>query len=265
MMQSEDFMGYSVVKVSCNEVVDDLLEKFLRLNNGKSLTFACLNPHSYVTALYDDQFQQALKNVTCLVPDGVGIILGGKLLQKCFLQKITGYDFFVKFSEELQATVGENQAEFRVFFLGSTEQTLSRIEHKFAEDFPKLKLVGVHSPSYGASFSDNENLSILKKINRSNADVLWVGMTAPKQEKWVETNKNKLNVKFIGSIGAVFDYYAGNTVLPPKIIRIMGFEWIYRLLQEPRRLWRRTIVSAPIFVFRVLRARAQQLVLRDKV
>ena len=123
-MQSEDFMGYSVVKVSCKAVVDDLLQKFLRLNNGKPLTFACLNPHSYVTALQDSQFQLALKNVTCLVPDGVGIILGGKLLQRCFFQKITGYDFFVKFSEELQATIGESQDEVRVFFLGSTEQTL---------------------------------------------------------------------------------------------------------------------------------------------
>ena len=252
LMQNEDFMGYSVVKVSCNEAVNHLLKNFLQLSNGKPLTFACLNPHSYVTALHDSQFHHALKNVTCLVPDGIGIILAGKLLQRYFSQKITGYDFFVKFSEELQAIVGEGQAEIRVFFLGSTKQTLSKVEHRFVEDFPNLKLVGVHSPSYGLGFSDNENLSILKKINQSNVDVLWVGMTAPKQEKWVEANKQKLNVKFIGSIGAVFDYYAGNILHPPKIVRIAGFEWLYRLLQEPRRLWRRTILSAPIFVFRVL-------------
>ncbi len=92
-------------------------------------------------------------------------------------------------------------------------------------------------------------------VNSGRADVLWVGMSAPKQEKWVHRNRHRLNVKVIGAIGAVFDFYAGTQKRSPEWALRTGLEWLPRLLWEPRRLWRRTLISAPVFLWLVVRER----------
>ena len=107
---------------------------------------------------------------------------------------------------------------------------------------------------------DNEidnliNQKMIEAINRVKPDVLWVGMTAPKQEKWIYQNKDKLDVKFIGAIGAVFDFYAGTKKRSQPFFQKIGLEWLPRLLGEPRRLWHRNFVSNPVFLMRVLRQR----------
>jgi N-acetylglucosaminyldiphosphoundecaprenol N-acetyl-beta-D-mannosaminyltransferase len=94
---------------------------------------------------------------------------------------------------------------------------------------------------------------MIAAINASKADVLWVGMTAPKQEKWIFENRARLNVKFAGAIGAVFDFYTGRVKRSHPVFQRLGLEWLPRLVQQPRRLWRRMFVSAPIFVWHVLK------------
>jgi N-acetylglucosaminyldiphosphoundecaprenol N-acetyl-beta-D-mannosaminyltransferase len=93
---------------------------------------------------------------------------------------------------------------------------------------------------------------MLAEIERAQPDVLWVGMTAPKPERWVEKNRERLQVPVIGSIGAVFDFYAGTAARAPAWLRRIGLEWLYRLIQNPWRLWRRTVISAPRFLALVL-------------
>ena len=105
-------------------------------------------------------------------------------------------------------------------------------------------MIETYSPPFSDKFSDNENKKIISKINTFNPDYLFVGMTAPKQEKWSFENKNKLNVKFILNIGAVFDYYAGYYFRPYKFIRNLGLEWMFRLIQNPK-LLNRTLISFP--------------------
>lgn len=94
---------------------------------------------------------------------------------------------------------------------------------------------------------------MVQVINDAKPDVLWVGMTAPKQEKWVEGNRRQLNAPVIGSIGAVFDFYAGTCARAPQLVCRMGLEWIYRLMMEPGRMWRRSFISSPIFVWLMIR------------
>ncbi len=96
---------------------------------------------------------------------------------------------------------------------------------------------------------------MIDKINEAHPDVLWVGMTAPKQEKWIYQNRSRLKVKFIGAIGAVFDFYTGTVKRSYPIFRNMGLEWLPRLIRQPRRLWRRTFISSPRFLFRVITSR----------
>src|SRR5690606_28806448 len=102
-------------------------------------------------------------------------------------------------------------------------------------------------------WTEEENDRMLAEINAARPDVLWVGMTAPKQEKWVRTNARRLNAKVIGSIGAVFDFYAGTYSRAPHWICRLGLEWVYRLLREPKRMWRRTLVSGPLYFAHVVR------------
>jgi len=143
----------------------------------------------------------------------------------------------------------------RVFFLGSTPHVLDRIVKRIAQDYPTITVAGVYSPSFSTKFSVAEIEAMNAAVNASKSDVLWVGMTAPKQEKWIHQQKKQIDVGFIGAIGAVFDFYAGTVRRSSPQFQSVGLEWLPRLLQEPKRLWTRNIISNPRFVARVVRAR----------
>lgn len=209
--------------------------------------FSCANPHSLVVAQRDKLFRSALTNSTLVVADGVGIMLVSKLLGLKIGSRITGNDYYTKVLTEL-----DRQGGGRVFFFGSTEKVLTNIRERLNRDFPNIMCCGAISPPFG-EWSYGLNETMVKQINDSKPDVLWVGMTAPKQEKWVEMNKDKLDVPVIGSIGAVFDFYAGTAPRAPEIICKYGFEWLYRLVKEPVRMWKRNFLSTPLFLMLVLR------------
>jgi N-acetylglucosaminyldiphosphoundecaprenol N-acetyl-beta-D-mannosaminyltransferase len=138
------------------------------------------------------------------------------------------------------------------FFLGSTTETLEAIRARMASDFPSIRVVGVYSPPFRPEFTAEDNDRMIEAVNASGADVLWVGLTAPKQEKWIHRHRGRLAVNFAGPIGAAFDFYVGNIKRAGPFWQDLGLEWLPRLLQEPRRLWRRSLVSAPRFFYRAL-------------
>jgi N-acetylglucosaminyldiphosphoundecaprenol N-acetyl-beta-D-mannosaminyltransferase len=144
----------------------------------------------------------------------------------------------------------------RAFFFGSSEPVLAKLTDKVSTDFPRIAVRSL-SPPY-RDWSAAENRHMIEIIRDFQPDVLWVGMTAPKQEKWVARNAAEVAVPAIGSIGAVFDYYAGVTHRAPQWICDLGFEWLYRLPREPKRLWKRTVVSAPAFLWYAVCQRLQR-------
>jgi N-acetylglucosaminyldiphosphoundecaprenol N-acetyl-beta-D-mannosaminyltransferase len=212
-----------------------------------SFVFACANPHSLVVARHDARFRQALDRADAVVADGVGCQVGALLSGATVGPRITGWDFFISLMHILDGREG------RVFFFGSHPAVLEKLAARVHREFPRLS-VEVHSPPFGA-WSEAENDCMLEKIRAFAPDALWVGMTAPKQEKWVAANAPALKVPIIGSIGAVFDYYAGVTKRAPPWVCRLGLEWLYRLPREPQRLWRRTFVSAPLFLWLAARDR----------
>lgn len=209
--------------------------------------FACANPHSLVVAQQDADFHSALTHADFVVVDGVGASLMARFVGIQIGPRITGTDYFLGVLNALQQRGGG-----RVFFFGSSQHVLNLIAQRFARDFPSLTLCGALSPPFG-TWNEMENHRMVQAINDAQPDVLWVGMTAPKQEKWVEANRRQLTVPIIGSIGAVFDFYAGTYSRAPKWVCDIGLEWAYRFILEPRRMWRRNFVSAPKFVWLVLR------------
>jgi N-acetylglucosaminyldiphosphoundecaprenol N-acetyl-beta-D-mannosaminyltransferase len=217
------------------------------LGRKESFVFACANPHSLVVAQSDEAFRRALEGASAVVADGVGCVWMAALLGVSVGPRITGTDFFLATMAML------NERGGRVFFFGSSGRVLQMLRERISTDFPNVE-VATRSPPFGA-WSAEQNDHMVAEILAFAPDALWVGMTAPKQEKWVYDNAARLSVPIIGSIGAVFDYYAGATVRAPQWICDLGLEWLYRLPREPKRLWRRTFVSAPIFLWCALRER----------
>jgi len=199
-----------------------------------------INPHSYVTTKSDILFSEALKCSDILVPDGSGIVLAAKLINGDKINKIAGADLHKHLLEKLNMIGGS------VFYMGASQATLDKIQFRLFSDFPNVN-VGAYSPPFKESFTHDDNVKIIEKINSFKPDVLFIGMTAPKQEKWVHQNKEKLNFKVACSIGAVFDFYAGNTKRAPQWMVGFGLEWLHRSLLSWR-LAKRNLISNPIFI-----------------
>ena len=140
-----------------------------------------------------------------------------------------------------------------VMFMGSSQKVLDLIVKRAAEVYPHLKIV-TYSPPYKPEFSEEDNKAIVEAINAADPDLLWIGMTAPKQEKWTYSHWNELNIHcHVGTIGAVFDFFAGTVERAPIWWLRHGLEWLYRLLKEPKRMWRRYIIGNTLFLWNMLK------------
>lgn len=248
MKRDEIIVGYPISTDSLGVCVSGIAEWILAGKMRKY--FVCANPHSLEVARRDPDFEIAIKNADLVVPDGIGIVLASKILRGCIQKRVTGMDIFLGLSYELNKIGG-----YSCFFLGSTRENLDKIRERMRKDFPNIRVAGTYSPAFKPAFSDEDSRRMRDAINEARPDVLWVGMTAPKQEKWTYENRSGLDVKFIGPIGAVFDFYAGSVKRSHPLFQRMGLEWLPRLIRQPRRLWRRNFISNPSFLLRVVSQR----------
>ena len=208
-----------------------------------------VNAHSFVVAQKDEAFAKALLGADALLPDGISIVKACRWLgtKDAPVEKIAGADLFAYEMGKLEEKGGT------CFFLGSSPSTLEKIVERAAKDYPHIS-IKTYSPPYKAVFSPEENQAMVDAVNAADPDLLWVGMTAPKQEKWLDEHWPELNVRcHAGAIGAVFDFFAGTVERAPQKWIDLGFEWLYRLIKEPRRTWRRYLVNNPRFLWLVLK------------
>lgn len=256
------------------------------LPEGK-LLINTINAHSYNTARKDGLFAEALTNGDVLIPDGVSIVKACRWIKAKSQPKerIAGWDLFSFEMENLerkqcgmlnvecgannssldnsQSALTDNpkfkiqNSEFRspqrtVMFMGSSQKVLDLIVKRAAKVYPHLEIV-TYSPPYKPEFSKEDNKAIIDAINAADPDLLWIGMTAPKQEKWTYSHWNELNIHcHVGTIGAVFDFFAGTVERAPVWWQRHGLEWLYRLLKEPKRMWRRYIIGNALFLFNIV-------------
>ena len=214
------------------------------LPEGK-LLINTINAHSFNTAKKDKLFAEALTNGDVLIPDGVSIVKACRRIKAKSQPKerIAGWDLFEFEMSKLEKKGGT------VMFMGSSQKVLDLIVKRAAKVYPHLKVV-TYSPPYKPEFSDEDNTAIIEAINNANPDLLWIGMTAPKQEKWTFSRWKDLNIHcHVGTIGAVFDFFAGTVERAPIWWQEHGLEWLYRLLKEPKRMWRRYIIGNTLFLW----------------
>lgn len=248
---TEDVLGYHVYAADTCSLIDQIMGRVL--GDGPLSWLACLNPHSFARSLQAPKFELALKSATWLIPDGVGVVLASKINGGRIHSRVTGADVFFGLMERLNTCSTQS-----VFFLGGSEQVLGQIAERVKLDYPNVRLAGTLSPPFKESYTDSEIAKMVATVNQSRADVLWVGLTAPKQESLILDISESVNVRFAAAIGAVFDFYVGRVKRSHPVFQRVGLEWLPRLIQEPRRLWRRTVVSAPVFLWHVLKQRLKQ-------
>lgn len=217
-----------------------------------------LNAHSFNVAQKDAMFAEALRCGDYLIPDGASIIKACKILRAKSQPKerIAGWDLFSFEMDRLERKSKNDEGKrYKVMFMGSSEKVLSKIREQAAIDYPHLDIV-TYSPPYKKEFSEDDNVAIIKAINTADPDLLWIGMTAPKQEKWTYSHWKELNIHcHVGTIGAVFDFYAGTMRRAPKWWQEHSLEWLYRLIKEPKRMWRRYVLGNPLFLWNVAKER----------
>lgn len=218
------------------------------LPEGK-LLINTINAHSYNTALKDAFFAEALMKGDALIPDGASIVMACRKLKAKSqpTERIAGWDLFTMEMERL------NQKGGTCFFMGSSEKVLNLIREKAKTVYPNIR-IETYSPPYKPEFSEEENRAIIEAINRANPDLLWIGMTAPKQEKWAYRHWDELDIHcHCGTIGAVFDFFAGTMERAPLWWQEHSLEWLYRLLKEPKRMWRRYIIGNTLFIWNIFK------------
>jgi N-acetylglucosaminyldiphosphoundecaprenol N-acetyl-beta-D-mannosaminyltransferase len=215
----------------------------INFNNHRIIN--TINPHSFLISQSDKVFFEALKSSDVLLPDGIGIVWAKQLLHKTKIKKIAGYDLFMHLMNDL------NNKKGSCFFLGASDDTLKLIEKRASKEFSNVTVCSF-SPPYKKEFTNEDNVKMYTLINKVKPDILFVGMTAPKQEKWVYNNNINIDAKLICSIGAVFDFYSGTVSRPSKFWITAGLEWLPRFIHEPIRLAKRNLISTPKFILEVL-------------
>ena len=237
-----NFIDFPLTTGAIDTITDDVL-KHVTSDNEVCKVLSCLNPHSVAISEKDDLFKGALQSSDWLIADGVGVSALARLVASRKINRITGPEIFEVLLHHA------NQKSLKVFFLGSSEDTLRLIRERLQREFPNIGDIGSFSPKFTTEFSVTEVNEMVNTVNAFQPDILWVGMTAPKQEKWLSENKIRLDVKFAGAVGAAFDYFGGVHQRPNTYIRRLGLEWLIRILQNPKKMWRRTLISAPKYLW----------------
>lgn len=196
--------------------------------------------HGIMEAHKNPKFQAILNTADLLAPDGILVILAARLHGYHLQKQDTGPDLLWEFSEIA------NQKKYKYFLFGDTEQTLEKLTAKLTATFPRLQITGIISPPF-REWTTEEDEAMIACINRATPDVLWVGLGMPKQEQWISDHKSKLNVPVVVGAGASLKFLSGTVSRAPKLVRNFGFEWLWRLVIEPRRVWRRVVIDAPQF------------------
>lgn len=217
----------------------------LTVEKDKKTIVNTINAHSYIVAKNDSKFKKALVSSDILLPDGEGVVLMAKKLKGEKIKKIAGadiHDYLLDLSEK---------RGLKCFYLGASQETLDIIKNKQTQKYKNVTF-GFYSPPFKPVFSNEDNVQMVSKINAFKPDVLFVGMTAPKQEKWVFDNKENIDANIICSIGAVFDFIAETKKRAPQWVINLKMEWLYRSFTAWR-LTKRYLYSTPLFLLEVFK------------
>ena len=206
------------------------------------------NVHVTMMSRRNPALSAALNHPQALtLPDGMPLVWALRSWGETIQDRIYGPDFF-------ELCLAKTQNSLKHYFYGSSEDTLDKLRQTITTRFPGTQIAGMYSPPF-RQLTPEEEADILKTINESNADIVWVGLGAPKQELWIDRVAEKLTAPVVAAVGAAFDFHAGTVAQAPDWMQNHGLEWLYRLAKEPRRLWYRYCYYNPLFILSFLKER----------
>lgn len=213
--------------------------------NELSGDYICVsNVHTTVTASEDEEYKAIQNGGILAIPDGGPLSSVGRRRGAQNMSRTAGPSYM---EEVLKISV---ELGYRHYFYGSTHTTLEKLKEKITHDYPGLQIAGMYSPPFGSK-TEEEDAVIVDRINETNPDFLWIGLGAPKQEKWMAAHQGRVKGLMVG-VGAGFDYFAGNIKRAPAWMQRMNLEWMYRLIQDPKRLFMRYMATNTKFIWSVV-------------
>lgn len=244
-METIEIFGVKIHNISFDEAVKEV-ENYLKGNILK--TIYTPNPEIVMGAKKDNNLKELINGGDLITADGIGLIYAAKIKNRSFKGRVTGLDL----SMELLRIANDNN--YGLYLLGGKEGVSKAAAENINKSFPNIRIAGNHHGYFKGSHTGYENheeeQNIIEDINHSNPDIVFVGLGFPKQEVWIDSNKNKVKAKIIIGNGGVMDILSGNIKKTPEFIRKIGFEWLYRLIQEPSRIKRQIVL--PKFMLTVL-------------
>lgn len=227
----------------------DALARVAAWIDGRQARYVCVTGvHGVIESQSDPELMRIHNQSGLTIPDGMPMVWAGWYAGARELRLMRGTDFTLTVCEEAAAR------GWRVYFYGGGDGVAERLADRLGHRFPGLQVAGTHSPPF-RSLTDAEADELVAEINRAEADVIFVGLSTPKQERWMAEYADRLQTGVLIGVGAAFDVHSGTKPEAPRWLRPIGLEWLYRLLREPRRLWRRYLLAVPRFTFTIMRRR----------
>jgi N-acetylglucosaminyldiphosphoundecaprenol N-acetyl-beta-D-mannosaminyltransferase len=247
-------LGIPIDTFNMQETIDQIVE-FVHNGHstGKGYQIATANTDFIVKAIQDPELSSILQTTDLITADGMPLVWAAKLLGAQIEERVAGSDFVPILAERAE------QEGFSLYLLGAAPGVAAKAADVLMESFPDLKIVGIKSPPFMPVAEMDD--SIVDQINSADPDILLVAFGNPKQEMWISLNKHKLRVPVMIGIGGTLDFISGTMKRAPQWMHPLGLEWLFRLLQEPRRLWKRYGIDIVVFSTNFLR---QWWVLRKK-
>jgi N-acetylglucosaminyldiphosphoundecaprenol N-acetyl-beta-D-mannosaminyltransferase len=211
--------------------------------SGRQGLISLVNPHSVLECRRDSEMHNAIRHSTLVLPDGIGIILGAKILSYAHSGRVSGPELLLYICDE------GRRYGLTHYFYGGEEGVAQKISENLCCLFPGIHIAGHYFPPF-RELNEDEDDEIVEKINATKPTILWLGLGAPKQEKWMARHAGRISAAAMIGVGAAFDFHSGRKAWCPAPLRAAGLEWAYRLAREPRRLWRRNMDSL-LFLGRV--------------
>lgn len=237
-MRTCSILGVNIAVTNMVETVDYIEENLDKIKGN----YICIsNVHTTVTAYEDNQYRKVQNGGVLALPDGKPLSIVSKVKGFKEAERVTGPDLMGQLFKKSE------EKGYRHYFYGSTEEILKLLNDRVLEQYPRLNIVGMYSPPFKSGVS-LESSKFLSEINSKNIDFLWIGLGAPKQEKWMFEHKDKVNALMIG-VGAGFDYYADKIKRAPIWMQKCSLEWLYRLMQDPKRLLKRYVITNSKFIY----------------
>lgn len=229
-------------KINVINIKDAVLESEALLRTGRSHYICVSNVHTVVTGVKDKRFRQITNQATMALPDGMPLHWIQRRRGFTGISRCPGPDVMIEIFK-----VSEEKG-YTHYFYGGSQGTLNLLNEKLKKDYPKLNIVGMFSPPF-RKLTIEEDEKIIEEINKLDPDFIWVGLGAPKQEIWMFDHVNRINSSIMYGVGAAFNFQAGTIQRAPIWMQKYGLEWLYRLLKEPTRLWRRYLVTNTLFIW----------------